>query len=77
MEKSLIDGAYHSAVISGLVLASVMAEEKLLKIKPPNLGKLDVKDVGIFALNVFVAEMAQSWLVKQKIIPDSISPKPP
>ena len=75
MDKTLIDTAYHSAVLSGLVLANCMIAEKLLKIKPPNLGKLDVKDAGMLALNILAAELTQEWLVSKGILPDSISPK--
>jgi len=54
-----------------------MIAEKLFRVKPPNIGKLDVKDVGQLAVNVFAAEMTRGWLVKQKILPDSIVPSTP
>ena len=70
--NSLLNGAYHSTVLTGLLFTNCMIAEKVFKVRPPNLGRLDVKDVGQLALNVFVAEMTRTWLVKQKIIPDNI-----
>ena len=74
--NSLLNGAYHSTVLTGLLFTNCMIAE-VFKVRPPNLGRLDVKDVGQLALNVFVTEMARTWLVKQKIIPDSIVPDTP
>jgi len=74
---SLLDGAYHASVLTGLIFANCMIAEKLFRVKPPNIGKLDVKDVGQLAVNVFAAEMTRGWLVKQKILPDSIVPSTP
>ena len=70
--NSVLNGAYHSTVLTGLIFMNCMIAEKVFKVRPPNLGKLDVKDVGQLALNVFVAEMTRTWLVKQKIILDDI-----
>ena len=75
--NSLLNEAYHSTVLTGLLFANCMIAEKVFKIKPPNLGKLDVKDVGQLAVNVFAAKMTHSWLVKQKILPNSIIPSTP
>lgn len=76
---SLLDGAYHSAVHSGLMLANSMIAEKVFKVKPLTLGKIDVRDTGMLLLNVYMytAEMTRSWLVKQKILPDSVVPVTP
>ena len=73
----LLDGAYHSAILTGLLFANFMIVEKVFKIKPPNLGKLDFKDIGQLTANIFVAEMTRGWLVKQKILPESIVPSTP
>jgi hypothetical protein len=71
--NAIINGAYHSAVLSGLVIANTMIAEKLLKTKPPNLGKLDVKDVGMLTLNVYAAIMTRDMLVKNGILPADIT----
>ena len=75
--NTLLDGAYHSTVLTGLLFANCMIAEKVFKVRPPNLGRLDFKDVGQLAVNVFTAEMTRNWLVKQKIIPDSVIPSTP
>jgi hypothetical protein len=75
--NSLLDEAYHSAVLTGLLFANCMVAEKVLGVKPPNLGKLGIKDVGQLLANVLAAEITRMWLVKQKIIPSSIVPSTP
>ena len=75
--NSLLDGAYHATVLTGLVFVNSMIAEKVFKMKPPSLGKLDFKDAGQLTVNVFAAEMTRGWLVKQKILPNSIVPSTP
>ena len=75
--NSLLNSVYRSSVLTGLVFANCMIAEKVFKVKPPNLGKLDVKDVFQLSVNLFAAEMTREWLVKQKILPDSIVPSTP
>ena len=70
--NSLLDGAFHASVLTGLLFANCMIAEKVFKVKPPTLGKLDLKDVNQLFVNVFVADMTRDWLVKNKYLPDSI-----
>ena len=71
----IINSAYHSAVLGGLIFVNCIASKKLLKISPPNLGQIDIKDGAKLTLNVFTAMMVKNWLVKQGILPPTIDPK--
>ena len=69
----ILNGAYHSAILSGLVFANCIATKKLLKTSPPNLGQLDIKGVGKLTLNIYVAMMMKDMLIKQGILPPNIN----
>jgi len=70
--KDLGNLLYHSAVIGGLSVGYTMVGKKLFKMKPADLGRLDLEDstrlVGTVALSLWTQDM----LVKQGIIPASI-----
>ena len=70
--NTIANGAYNSAVLSGLVFANCMIANKLLKTTPPNLGQLDLKDGAKLTLNVFSAKMTKKWLNGHGIIPANI-----
>jgi hypothetical protein len=72
-EKTIINGAYHSAVLSGLVITNSLIAKKLLKMKPAELGQLNLKDVGMLTANVYIAMMTKSALIKQGILPPNIN----
>jgi hypothetical protein len=74
--NTIVNGMYHSAVLSGLVIENCMIAQKLFKASPPNLGKIDIKDVGKLTLNVYLAMMTRNWLVKQGILPADVSLPP-
>ena len=63
---------YHSPVIGGLSIGYTMIGKKLFKMKPADLGRLDLEDstklVGTVALSLWTQDM----LVKQGIIPANI-----
>ena len=69
--NSIVNNAYHSAVLSGLT-NSVLAT-KLLTIKSVDLGKFSVKDGAMLSANIYVAMMIKSALIKQGILPPSIN----
>ena len=70
--KEVKNVVYHAAVVSGLSVAYSMLLKNLLKVSPPNLGKLDMSDdlklVGIVSVSI----MTRDWLVSQKIIPEKM-----
>ena len=70
----IVNSLYHSGVIGGLIVGNTMLMKKVLKMNPPNLGKLDLEDIGKLSLSVLSATMIRDWLVKQGIIPEDISP---
>ena len=70
--KDLGNLLYHSAVVGGLTVGYSMVGKKLLKMKPADLGRLDLEDstklVGTVALSLWTQDM----LVKQGILPANI-----
>ena len=72
-EHTIVNLGYHSVVLVGLNTAYAMIAKSLLKMKPIELGKMDLSDagklVGIFSLSLFTRD----YLVKQKIIPADIN----
>ena len=71
--NNLINTAYHGAVVGGITLAYSMLTKKLFKTKPADLGKLDMEDGVKLTLTVGSALMTQAWLVKQGILPETIT----
>ena len=71
--SSIVNNAYHSAVLSGLVLSNSVLSTKLLNMKSVDLGKLSVKDGAMLSLNIYVAMMIKSALIKQGLLPPSIN----
>ena len=69
----IVNNAYHSAVLSGLVITNSVLATKLLKIKSVDLGKFSVKDGAMLSANIYVAMMIKSALIKQGILPPSIN----
>jgi hypothetical protein len=71
--NTIVNGAYHSAVLSALVMTNSMLAKKLLKINPANLGQLSIKDATMLTVNVYIAMMTKSALIKQGILPANIN----
>ena len=63
---------YHSAVVGGLSVGYSMVDKKLLKMKPADLGRLDIEDSTKLVGTVALAFWKQDMLVKQGIIPANI-----
>ena len=71
--SSIVNNAYHSAVLSGLVLTNSVLATKLLNMKSFDLGKFSVKDGAMLSLNIYVAMMIKSALIKQGLLPPTIN----
>jgi len=63
---------YHSAVVGGLSVGYSMVGKKLMKMKPADLGRLDIEDSAKLVGTVALALWTQDMLVKQGIIPANI-----
>ena len=63
---------YHSAIVGGLSVGYSMVGKKLLKMKPADLGRLDVEDSAKLVGTVALAIWTQDMLVKQGVIPANI-----
>ena len=70
--KDLGNLLYHSAVIGGLSIGYTMIGKKLFKMKPTDLGRLDLEDSTKLAGTVALSLWTQDMLVKQGIIPANI-----
>lgn len=71
--NTIVNGAYHSAVLSGIVITNSLLAKKLLKVKPADLGQLDVKNAAMLTTNVYIAMMIKSALIKNGILPSNIN----
>ena len=71
--SSIVNNAYHSAVLSGLVLSNSVLATKLLNIKSVDLGKFSVKDGAMLSVNIYVAMTTKSALIKQGLLPPTIN----
>lgn len=71
--NSIVNNAYHSAVLSGLVITNSVLAKKILNMKPADLGQFSLKDGTMLTVNVYVSMMIKSALIKQGILPPSIS----
>ena len=71
--SSIVNNAYHSAVLSGLVLSNSVLATKLLNMKSVDLGKFSVKDGATLSVNIYVAMMIKSALIKQGLLPHTIN----
>ena len=71
--KDLGNLLYHSAVIGGLSIGYTMIGKKLFKMKPADLGSLDLEDstklVGTVALSLWTQDMlVKQWIIHANII---------
>jgi hypothetical protein len=71
--NTIVNGAYHSAVLSGLVMTNSMIAKKIFKVNPANLGQLSIKDGVMLTVNVYIAMMTKQALIKQGILPPDIN----
>ncbi len=70
--KNIANTLYQGAVLSLLTVGYTMLSKKLLKIKPADLGKLDVEDTVKITATVGGALATQTWLVSQGILPQNV-----
>ncbi len=71
--NKIINGAYHSAVISTLVITNSILANKLLKSKPASLGQISLKDGAMLTVNVYIAMMTKQALIDQGILPANVN----
>ena len=71
--SSIVNNAYHSAVLSGLVITNSVLSKKLLNMKSVDLNQFSLKDGAMLTVNVYVSMMIKSALIKQGILPPSIN----
>ena len=71
--NTIVNGAYHSAVFSALVMTNSMLAKKFFKIKPADLGQLKFRDGAMLTTNIYIAMMTKSALIKQGILPSDIN----
>ena len=71
-EKTIVNLIYHSAVLSGLSIGYSVLAKNLMRMKPADLGKLDIED-SVKLMVVITASIAtKDFLVKQGIIPENM-----
>ena len=70
--KDLKESVYYGAVVSALAVGFTVLGKSLIKMSPPSLGKLDVEDGAKLVAIVAISDFTKDYLIKQKIIPDSI-----
>ena len=71
--KDLGNLLYHSAIVGGLSVGYSMVGKRLLKMKPADLGRLDIEDSAKLAGTVALALWTKHMLVKQGIIHKNIT----
>lgn len=71
--NTIVNGLYHSAILSGIVITNSLLTKKLLKVKPADLGQLDIKNAAMLTTNVYIAMMIKSALIKNGILPPNIN----
>ena len=70
--KDIKKSVYHGAAISGLAVGYIMLANTLVKMSPPSLGKFDVEDGVKLVAIAAMSDFTKDYLIKQKIIPNSI-----
>jgi len=70
--KDLGNLLHHSAGVGGLSVSYSMVSKRLFKIKPTDLGRLDIEDSAKLVGTVALALWSQDMLIKQGIIPSNI-----
>ena len=59
-------------MISALAVGYTMLGKTSIKMSPPSLGKLDIKDGVKLVAIVAISDFTKDYLIKQKIIPYNI-----
>ena len=50
-----------------------MLAKKILKIAPPSIQKFDLEDMGKLVVIVMASEMTREYLIKQKLLPETLN----
>ena len=72
-KKSIVNDLYHASVVSALAIGYSMLGKKILKMAPPSIQKFDLEDIGKLVGTVAASGMTREYLIKQKILPESIN----
>ena len=72
-KKSIVNDLYHASVVSVFAIGYSMLGRKILKMAPTSIQKFDLEDTGKLVDIVAVSEMTREYLIKQKILPESIN----
>ena len=72
-KKSIVNDLYQASVISLFAIGYSMLGKNLLKITPPSIQKFDLEDGGKLIAIVAASEITREYLIKQKIIPETIN----
>ena len=72
-KKSIVNDLYQAAVISVLAFAYSMLSKNILCMTPPSIQRFDLEDTGKLVAIVAASEMTREYLIKQKILPDTIN----
>ena len=70
--KDLKESVYHGAVASVLAVGYTMLGKTLVKMSPPSLRKFDIEDGVKLVAIIAMFDFTKDYLIKQKIIPNSI-----
>ena len=72
-KKSIVNDLYHASVVSALAIGYSMLGKKILKMASPLIQKFDLEDIGKLVGTVAASGMTREYLIKQKILPESIN----
>ena len=72
-KKSIVNDLYHSALVSSFAVGYSMLARKILRIAPPSIQKFDLEDMGKLVIIVAASEMTREYLVKQKLLPETLN----
>ena len=72
-KKSIVNDLYHASVVSVFAIGYSMLRKKIIKIALASIQKFDLEDTGKLVDTVAVSEMTREYLIKQKILPESIN----
>lgn len=72
-KDKIVNVVYDAAVIAGLSVGYSMIAKNLMKMKPADLGRIDMTDSVKLVAIVSAAVATKNFLVKQKIIPEDIN----
>ena len=70
--EDLKESIYHGTVVRVLAVCFTMIGKSLIKMSSPSLGKFDVEDAVKLVAIIAISDFTKDYLIKQKIIPDSI-----